>query len=418
MREVVITGIGLVSPIGLEKDEFFDALCRGCSGVGILEELRETSLRSRIGARVGDFRAKDHVKPRKNIKVMSRDIQMGFVAADKAWIDSGIADGMVDPERLGVVFGADLIAVDLPEMEPTYRGCMPGGTFDRPLWGVRAMGDMFPLWMLKYLPNMPACHVGIGRDARGPNDSVTVERASGLTALVEAVRAIERGVADAMIAGCTSSRIHPQVWAKERAYALSQRVDDPAGACRPFDADRDGMVHGEGAGAVVLEERAHAEARGANVLAIVRGMACTFEARLPGQPPRGEAIRRALAAALDNARMSPEQVGHVNADGMGTRDDDQAEARAIREVLGSVPVTAPKSNFGNLGAGAGLVELAASVLGLQKGLVPPTRNYETPDPDCPVNVVHGAPLPGTSSSALVLNQSQMGHSVAVILARE
>jgi 3-oxoacyl-[acyl-carrier-protein] synthase II len=417
MREVVITGIGLVSPIGLEKDEFFSALCEGRSGVSVLEELENTSIASRIGARVGDFQAKKHVKPRKNIKVMSRDIQMGFVAADKAWLDAEVANGAIDPERLGVIFGADLIAVDLLELEPAYRACMAPGKFDYLKWGSCITEEMFPLWMLKYLPNMPACHIGIGHDARGPNDSVTVEGTSGLTALSEAVRAIQRGQADAMITGCTSSRIHPQVWVKEKGYSLSQRIDDPAGACRPFDADRDGTVHGEGAGAVLLEERAHAEARGANIIATIRGFASAFRTRLLGQPPKPGAARRAIQGVLADAAMKPEEIGHVKADGLGTIEDDRIEAEAIAETLGQVPVTAPKSYFGNLGAGAGTIELAASLLGLEKGLVPPTRNYQTPDPACPINVVHGAPLEGTLPTALVLSQSRMGHVVAVIVSR-
>ncbi len=417
MREVVITGIGLVTPVGFEREEFFSALCQGRSGVHVLEELQGTSLASRIGARVGDFRAKDYVKPRKNIKVMSRDIQMGFVAADKAWTDAGIVDGSLDPDRVGVIFGADLIAVELAELEPAYRACMALETFEYPKWGTRITEEMFPLWMLKYLPNMPACHIAIGRDARGPNDSVTVEGTSGLTALAEAARVIERGQTDAMISGCTSSRIHPQVWAKEEAYDLSRRINDPAGACRPFDADRDGTVHGEGAAAVILEERSLAEARGARILATVRGLSSTFSARFPGQRPSKDVVRRAIQGVLADARMSPAEIGHVNADGLGTVDDDRVEAEAIAETLGQVPVTAPKSLFGNLGAGAGTVELAASLLALEKGLVPPTRNYQTPDPACPINVVHGEPLEGTAPSALVLSRSRMGHCVAVIVCR-
>ena len=417
MREVVITGIGVVSPIGFENDEFFSALCDGRSGVRVLEELEGTSLASRIGARVGDFQAKKHVKPRKNIKVMSRDIQMGFVAADKAWIDADVTEDTIDPERLGVIFGADLIAVDLKELEPAYRACMALDKFDYPEWGSKITDEMFPLWMLKYLPNMPACHIAIGRDARGPNDSVTVEGTSGLTALCEAVRIIQRGQADAMITGCTSSRIHPQVWAKEKAYDLSSHIDDPQGACKPFDANRDGTVHGEGAGAVVLEERSHAEARGANIIATIRGFASSFLTRLPGKPPQKTPVVNAILGVLDDANMSPEQIGHVNANGLGTVDDDRVEAEAIAETLGQVPVTAPKSCFGNLGAGAGTVELAASLLGLQKGLVPPTRNYHTPDPACPVNVVRDTPLEGSPQNALVLSQSRMGNCVAVIVSR-
>jgi len=417
MREVVITGIGVVSPIGFENDEFFSALCDGRSGVRVLEELEGTSLASRIGARVGDFQAKKHVKPRKNIKVMSRDIQMGFVAADKAWIDADVTEDTIDPERLGVIFGADLIAVDLKELEPAYRACMALDKFDYPEWGSKITDEMFPLWMLKYLPNMPACHIAIGRDARGPNDSVTVEGTSGLTALCEAVRIIQRGQADAMITGCTSSRIHPQVWAKEKAYDLSSCTDDPQEACKPFDANRDGTVHGEGAGAVVLEERSHAEARGANIIATIRGFASSFLTRLPGKPPQKTPVVNAILGVLDDANMSPEQIGHVNANGLGTVDDDRVEAEAIAETLGQVPVTAPKSCFGNLGAGAGTVELAASLLGLQKGLVPPTRNYHTPDPACPVNVVRDTPLEGSPQNALVLSQSRMGNCVAVIVSR-
>jgi 3-oxoacyl-[acyl-carrier-protein] synthase II len=220
-----------------------------------------------------------------------------------------------------------------------------------------------------------------------------------------------------MITGCTSSRIHPQVWAKEKSYDLSRRLDDPAGACRPFDADRDGMVHGEGAGAVILEERSHAEARGARIVATVRGFSSAFFARLPGRPPKKDAVNRAIQDALADARMSPAEIGHVNADGLGTIDDDRTEAEAIAETLGRVPVTAPKSFIGNLGAGAGTVELAASLIALEKGLVPPTRNYRNPDPACPVNVVRDVPLEGTPPTALVLSRSRMGHCVALIVGR-
>ena len=179
MREVVITGLGLVSPIGVENADFFRALCEGRSDIGVLDELRETPLASRIGARVGEFNAKEHVKPRKNIKVMSHDIQMGFVAADRAWIDSGARDGAIDPERLGVVFGADLIAVDLVELERAYRRCRR--VFRRSALGPAAMDEMFPLWMLKYFPTCRPATWDRARQAA--NNSVTVERASGLTAL-------------------------------------------------------------------------------------------------------------------------------------------------------------------------------------------------------------------------------------------
>ena len=218
-----------------------------------------------------------------------------------------------------------------------------------------------------------------------------------------------------MIAGGAGSRVHPAVWIRCEVYEPSQRVENPAAASRPFDANRDGMVHGEGAGAFILEDRRHAESRGARILASILGHASSFEPHLRGQPLRGAAIRSAIRKALRDAGLQPADMGHVNAHGLSTRLDDEIEAQAIRDTLGDVPVTAPKSFFGNLAAGTGAVEMAVSMLAFQKGLVPYTINYEHPDPRCPVNVIHGAPMPLTRRIALVHNQSQIGQSVAVIL---
>jgi 3-oxoacyl-[acyl-carrier-protein] synthase II len=176
------------------------------------------------------------------------------------------------------------------------------------------------------------------------------------------------------------------------------------------------MVHGEGAAAFILENRRDAEARGAKILARVLGFAHTFQSRTNNRPPSEAGIRRAIIGALAAAGLKPSEIGHVNADGRSTILDDRLEARAIRDTLGDVPVTAPKSFFGNLSGGAGSVEMVASLLGLEAGLVPPTLNYERPDPECPVNVVHGRPLEGTRPTALLLNHAQTGSSVAVVVA--
>jgi 3-oxoacyl-[acyl-carrier-protein] synthase II len=414
-REVVITGVGVVSPIGVGNDGFWQSLCEGRSGVQRLKSLNGSDMPSPIGAVISDFDPQRFVRPRKALKVMSRDIQIAFAAAELACTHADLSPGKTDPERLGIVFGADMIACELDEMIDAYRGCMPNGEFDFRLWGERAMGNLFPLWMLKYLPNMPACHVGIAHDARGPNNSLTLAEVSSLSAIVEAARIIERGQADAMIAGGTSSRNHPIVWVRQGESELSRRCDDPAAACRPFDADRDGMVRGEGAGAFVLETRQHAEARGAKVLARLLGHASTFEPRRPGLPLAGKAMRSAIAGAIRNAGLEPADIGHVNADGLSTTHDDRVEAQAIREILGHVPVTAPKSYFGNLSAGTGAVEMAVSVLALQKGVIPPTLNYRRPDPECPINVIHGQPIAVSRPTALVLNHSWVGQSVGVVI---
>lgn len=415
MREIVITGVGVVSPIGIGNDPFWASLLEGRSGVRSLGLFDDGDLPVTLGAEVREFHPQRYVRPRKSLKVMNRDIQLAFVAADLACTDAGFEQCRVDPERLGIVFGADMMACDLGEMVDAYRGCTVSGKFDFSLWGKRALEEMHPLWMLKYLPNMPACHIGIAQDARGPNNTLTLGEVSSLAAISEAIRVIQRGQADAMIAGGASSRLHPAVWMRNPVYQPSRRGHDPAGACRPFDADRDGMVHGEGAGAFVLEDRGHAEGRRATIRARILGHASTFEPRPRGHALRGTAIRAAIGNAIEDARLQPADVGHVNAHGLSTRLDDELEAQAIRDTLGDVPVTAPKSFFGNLGAGSGAVEAAVSVLAFQKGLVPHTLNYERPDPKCPVNVIHGEPMPLTKPAALMLNHARVGQSAAMVL---
>ncbi len=415
-REVVITGIGVVSPIGMGKDPFWQALSAGRSGVRRVGLFEQCGVCAPIGAEIGDFDPKQCVRPRKSLKVMSRDIQLAFAAADMAYADSGLRDKPLDPERVGVVFGAEMIACELPELAVAYRPCIQDGKFDQRLWAAKAMPELYPLWMLKYLPNMPACHIGIACDLRGPNNSLIQGEISSLSALAEAVRVIQRGQADALIAGGTCSRVHPMIWVHQQAMQYSQRADDPAAACRPFDAQRDGMINGEGAGSLVLESRAGALARGAKIYARVLGFAATFEPHRSGQSPNGSAIRRAIRQVLDGAGVSAGQIAYVNAHGMSTTLDDQIEAQAIRDTLGDIPVTALKSYFGNLGAAGGVVELLASVLAFEKGSVPPTLNYQYADPACPVNVIHGHPAEQTGPIVLKLSHSQCGQAVALLLA--
>jgi 3-oxoacyl-[acyl-carrier-protein] synthase II len=419
-RDIVITGVGVVSPIGIGKEDFWNSLVEGCSGVRRVALYGgggepPGDLPTAIGGQVMGFDPTQYVRPRKSLKVMNRDIQFAFAAADLACADAALRKDAVDPERLGVLFGADLMPCDFSEMIQAYRGCMVDGRFDFGRWGQIAMEELFPLWMLKYLPNMPACHIGIFQDARGPNNSITLGEVSSLAALAEATRVIERGHADVMIAGGTGSRLHPAMWYRNKVFDLARYDNDPAAVPRPFDARREGMVSGEGAGAFILETRQRAQARGATVLARVIGYAATFEPRRNGQPPQGVAIRKAITAALRDAALTPADIGHVNAHGIGAVEDDRIEARAIHGVLGDVPVTAPKSFFGNLGAGCGAVETAVSVLALQRATVPHTRNYACPDPMCPVNVIRDRPLKTDKPAALVLNHTIFGQTIAIVL---
>lgn len=415
--DIVITGVGTASPIGIGFDAFCAALESGASGVRRLREFDTPEFPVRVGAEVVGFDPKKHVAARKNLKVMSRSIQLAFASAQLAVEHAGITIGSVDPERYGVVFGADMMQVEPQELVDAFRSCVKDGRFDYAQWDEHSMGEMFPLWMLKYLPNMPACHVAIAHDARATNNTIVLAEASSLLAIAEGMRIIQRGGADVMIVGGTGNRIHPMTWAfRANDILCSPRTDEPADVSRPFDARRDGMVYGEGAAAIVIETRASAEARGARIIARLTGFASTFEACDPGKTFPGQAIRSSIRKVLEQAHLSPRDVGHVNAHGLSTQLHDQAEAQAIHEILGDVPVTAPKSYFGNLGAGGGAVELLSTLAAFETGQVPRTLNYESPDPTCPINVLR-EPLTARKT-ALVLNQTLMGQSVALALSAE
>jgi 3-oxoacyl-[acyl-carrier-protein] synthase II len=383
--------------------------------VGPLSFAAGTDLRVKFGGEIDGFDPKQFVKPRKSLKLMCREIQTGHSAAVLAIRDANLNKGDVDPDRFGVVLGAEMFYCELHELADAYRKCVVDGRLRPELWGEGAMSDLNPLWMLKQLPNMVACHIAIAEDARGPNNTITLDEVSCLLALIESVCVIQRGDADVMITGGCGTRINLTRIMYRGDDAWSHRHDDPQGACRPFDADRDGGVIGEGAGALVLESREHAEARGANIIARVLGYGSTFGAPATERDRGVDGIRRSINAALRSAKVAAADVGHVNANGSSVILPDQIEAQAIHDCLGDTPVTAPRSYFGCLGAGAGAVEMLGSVLAIAEGEIPATLNYQRPDPLCPVNVIRDEPLAMTSSVSLVLNQSETGQAVAVVI---
>lgn len=416
-RNIVITGLGVVSPIGVGKAACGESLRAGRSGVTLSPLLAETGMPIRAGGHVKDFDAKLYVRPRKSLKVMCHEIQMAVAAATMAVEDAGLTTPAGDPDRCGVAFGSELFYGEIEEVHELYRHCHTDGQFQFGLWGERMGSDLFPLFMLKYLPNMAACHIGIALDARGPNNTIALGEASSLLALIEAIRVIQRGHADVMLVGGTGNRLNLTPMLYRGDSNCSHRADDPAAASRPFDADRDGLVNGEGAAVFVLEQEEHAVRRGATVFARVLGGGCGYE-RVDGRQPRtGAAISTSIERALRDAQLTPGDIGHVNAHGVSTIEDDILEAQTIRQCLGDVPVTAPKSFFGSLGAGGGAVELVVSVLGFEQGWIPPTLNYQTPDPRCPIQVIHGSPAElRDPRTALLLNQSGTGQTAAVAIA--
>ena len=412
--EIVVTGLGVVSPIGIGRQSFWRALQGRISGVRPLVGFDASQMPVRFGGQLVDFDAKTYVKPRKALKVMCRELQTAVAAAALAVEDAGLAATDLNPDRIGTLYGSEMLYGEPDEFTDLYRACQVDGRFDASIYGDKFVGRMYPLWMLKNLPNMAACHVAIMIDARGPNNTIVSGEASSLLALLEAVRVMERGHADVMSVGGTGSRVGLTGWLYRGCNELSHRNDNPAAASRPFDEQRDGLVNGEGAATIVLETREHATARGATILAQVSGIG-TGMATQRDEAGFARAISQSLRQCLTHADMSPNEIGHVNAHAMSSIEMDRAEAKAIAAVLDQTPVTALKSYFGNLGTGSSLVELIGSILALEYHEVPATLNYETPDPRCPVNVIRDNGLTNAKPSAVKIAYSGMGQTAAVLL---
>ena len=392
--EVVITGLGVVSPIGIGGEAFWAALSTGRGGVRPISLLDVAGLPAPVAAEVANFDPKPFVTNRKSLKVMSRDAQLGVAAAALAGREAGIVPGTVDPERFGIVLGADAICGPLSESVASYDRCMVDGHFDFRRWGTEGMAACYPLGFLSVLPNMIASHISIAQDARGPNNTIHEDEMSSALAIGEAASVIQRGAADVMMAGGASSQMHLFDFVRRAVMGiLSPRGDDPEKIVRPFDAGRDGQVWGEGAAIFVLESRQHATARGAKILARLMGCAATCEPAIRNGGPTGLGLGRAIDGALERAGLRAAKLHHVNAHGLSTRREDPLEAAILHAKMPNTPVTALKGYFGNVGAAGTALQMAASVLSFAKGCVPATLNYEQPDPNCPIRVLHGAPMP-------------------------
>lgn len=379
-KRVVITGFGMVSPIGSDPETVWQHLRDGVSGVRPVERMDCSALPFRSGGEVKDFSGDitDYgplSKPtqraiKKNMKVMCREIEMGVAASQKALSHSGLGEDR-NPDRCGCLFGCDYILTRPEEYADGLRSCRQAsaGQFRTSDWPTHGMQRVNPLWLLKYLPNMPNSHVSIYNDFRGPNNAITDRDASMNLAISEAASIIERGAADVMLVGATGTRLHPlRTLHVSLTDQLAKERPDPAQMARPFDQDSDGMVVGEGAGAIVLESFEHATARNARLWGeiIGCGAACVGTSISPEHLTLASelALSKALEAAGDRIPSS----WHVHAQGLGDPLSDQAESAALNRILSEqkdIPVTAAKSYFGNLGAGSAAVELICSLLALE-----------------------------------------------------
>ena len=434
-RRVVITGLGLVTPLGIGTAAVWSALSQGRSAVGKIQSFAVDGLPNDIGAEVPGLDKKamiDLALPRvkkqlrKSLNFMARDIQLSVACAQLAFIDANLEGAGVDPTRIGVDLGAGLISTELEELAPAIdAGFGGGGFFDYGLYAREGIEKITPIWLLKYLPNMLACHISILLDCQGPSNTITEAEAASNVAIGEAARIIARGRADLMITGGADSKIHPLSLVRmSLLHQMSHWAGDPAGACRPFDQARDGYVPGEGAGVLILEEREHALARGAKIYGEILAYGSGCDARPGGGlDPDGVGTEIAIRAALRGAGLEPSAIGHVNAHGAATVVSDLAESRALARVFGGddgsapqVPVTALKGFVGNIVSGCGAVELISSLIGVNQGLIPATLNCDTYDPACaPLDIVTGEPRATDNPVFLNTNLTRNGQAATVIV---
>ncbi|MEZ6094087.1 MAG: beta-ketoacyl-[acyl-carrier-protein] synthase family protein [Pirellulaceae bacterium] len=426
-RRVVVTGMGMISPLGNSPAALWDAISAGRSGVRHLQSLPTGFIPTNLGGEAAEFNGSIEQfgtlektlqrSIKKGLKLMCREIQMGVAAAQLAIQDAGWAADTYRPEQVGTMYGSDYIISEPGEFAAGIHKCTTNGTFEFSRWGKEGLPQVEPLWLLKYLPNMPASHVAIYNDFRGPSNSVTLREASSNLSIAESVTTIRRGIADAIVVGSTGTRIHPlrtvHVALQER---LAPASDSPEKACRPFDANHAGMVMGEGAGVLVLEELEAAQKRGARILAEVTGYGSSTVCSPEGVVNYQQVFENVIEMALERAGLKPTDLGHVHAHGLSDPEVDIAEANAIRKTLGDVPVTALKSYMGNLGAGSGMVEAIASILSLNEQTLFPILNYDSPASTCPINGVREIKK-HDGNSFLNLNVSPQGQASAVVMQR-
>ncbi|MEI8256058.1 MAG: beta-ketoacyl-ACP synthase II [Deltaproteobacteria bacterium] len=378
MRRVVVTGIGLVTPLGIGMKETWDALCAGRSGIAPITLFDSERFDTRFAGEVKNWDA-TRFMARKKLKEMGRFSQLAMGASVMAWEDSGLeALGTDWLHRVGCIIGVGLGGIDFIEANAKVL-------FEK------GPGRMSPYFIPGCIANLAAGQVAIRLGLRGVNYCTTSACASGAHAIGEAMRWIQRGDAEALIAGGAEAAVSPLgIGGFNAMKALSTRNDSPETASRPFDRDRDGFVVGEGAGSLVLEEREHAMKRGAHIYCEIVGYGASDDAHHITQP-HAEGAQRAMTQALADAQLDPERVGYINAHGTSTTAGDINETRAIKAVFGDhtrrLAVSSTKSMMGHLLGAAGGVEAAIIALALQNGVVPPTINLTNPDPECDLDFV-------------------------------
>jgi 3-oxoacyl-[acyl-carrier-protein] synthase II len=379
MRRVVVTGVGVVSPLGCGNQKNWDSLIAGTSGIDLITRFDASDLPVKIAGEVKDFVAEDFIE-KKEIKKMDLFIQYSLAAAHYAMEDSGLAITEENAERVGVLVGAGLGG--LPTIERYHSAMLEGG-----------YKKISPFFIPMLIINLAPGHISIKYGAKGPNISSVSACATATHSIGDAYHIIRRGDADAMIAGGTESTVTPLgIGGFAVMKALSDCNDDPKAASRPFDKGRNGFVMGEGAGILVLEEYESAKKRGAKIYGEIAGYGLTGDAyHLTAPAPGGEGAARCMKMALTNAGVKPEEVNYINAHGTSTPMNDLYETMAIKSTFGDhankLMVSSTKSMTGHALGAAGGMEAVFTLMAMEKGVIPPTINYTDPDPECDLDYV-------------------------------
>ncbi|NMB33654.1 MAG: beta-ketoacyl-ACP synthase II [Clostridium sp.] len=405
-RRVVITGVGVVSSLGIDISEFWDSIKAGKSGITTVSKFDISNMPTKVAAEIKDFDPTDFID-KKEAKRMDAYTQYALSAAKMAYDMSGLDSSKMDQYRFGVIVGSGIGGIKT--FEDQLKVYM-----DR---GPRRVSPFFIPMMIS---NMATGRIAIEFGAKGFNECVVTACATSTNALGDALKVIQRGDADAIITGGAEASITPMAFAGFCSMKATSTTLDPSLACRPFDAERDGFVMGEGAGILILEELEHAKARGANIIAEVVGYASTNDAyHITAPAPEGEGGARCMSMAIKDAGIKPEDVDYINAHGTSTEYNDKFETAAIKTVFKEhaykLPISSTKSMTGHLLGAAGAVEGIITAFAIREGYIPPTINYKTPDPECDLDYVPNVGRNSDVSYAISNSLGFGGHNATIVL---
>lgn len=409
-KRIVVTGIGVVSPVGIGKTDYWNSLISGVSGIGRITHFDPTDFDVQIAAEVKGFDVTSWID-RKESRRMDRFVHFGVAAALDAIEDAGLKITPANAERVGVLVGSGIGG--LKTLEEQVKVLVEQGP-----------SKISPFLIPMMIADMASGHISIITGAKGPNSTVVTACATGAHALGDSLEIIRRGAADVMICGGTEAAVtQVGVAGFGNMKAMTSKYNDnPTKASRPFEAGRDGFVIGEGAGVVVLESLEHAEARGAHIYCELAGYGMSGDAYHMTQPAAGgEGVARAMIAALNDADVQPEMVGYINAHGTSTPLNDKNETAALKTVFGDhaykLSVSSTKSMTGHLLGGAGGIEAVAAALAIHSGVLPPTINYDTPDPDCDLDYIPNVARTQQVEVAVSNNSGFGGHNAVIVMKR-